>query len=193
MPSDPQLLFHRWLKNPLGVGAIAPSSRDLAMAMADLVPKDSDRTILELGGGTGAITQALLDRGIRPERLIVIEIDKVLHQHLARRFPQVRILRGDATEMASLLQPLGIAQVGAIVSGLPLLGMRQATQDKIIEQCTSLLAPDAPLIQFTYGLFSPIARRRFAIDGTVRRRVLNNMPPANIWVYRRRTVAASAA
>lgn len=185
MGSEPILFLKRWLKDPLKIGAIAPSGRDLATAMARLVPGDSQDVVIELGGGTGAITEALLGAGIGPSRLLVVERDETLHALLVKRFPQTRILLGDAGELRALLRPLGITQVSAIVSGLPLLAMRDSVRDRIIEEAFALLPPGAPFIQFTYGLASPIPRRKFGVQGEVKSRVLNNLPPASVWLYHR--------
>jgi len=60
----------------------------MAAAMARLVPADSQDLVVELGGGTGVITQALLEAGIAPARLIVVERDEALHDLLVKRFPR---------------------------------------------------------------------------------------------------------
>lgn len=192
MGSEPILFLKRWLKDPLKIGAIAPSSRDLAAAMARLVPADSHDPVVELGGGTGSITEALLEAGIAPARLFVVERDEALHDLLVRRFPQARILLGDAAELTTLLRPLGIARVAAVVSGLPLLAMRDSVRDRIVEESFALLGPGAPFIQFTYGLASPIPRRKLGVCGEVKSRVLNNLPPASVWLYHRPTATAAA-
>jgi phosphatidylethanolamine/phosphatidyl-N-methylethanolamine N-methyltransferase len=191
MGSAPILFLKRWLKDPLRIGAIAPSSRELAAAMARLVPADSQDPVIELGGGTGVITQALLEAGIAPARLIVVERDEALHDLLVKRFPEVRILLGSAADLASLLRPLGIARACAVVSGLPLLAMRDSVRDRIVEESFALLEPGAPFIQFTYGLASPIPRRKLGVQGEVKSRVLNNLPPASVWLYHRPTATAA--
>lgn len=191
MAHAPMLFLKRWLKDPLSIGAIAPSSRDLADAMARLVPAGSADPVVELGGGTGVITAALLEAGIAPTNLIVIERDDALHALLVTRFPGVRILQGDAAELTALLRPLGVTRARAVVSGLPLLAMRDTIRDRIVEESFALLAPGAPFIQFTYGLTSPIPRRRLGVEGEVKKRVLNNLPPASVWLYQR--PAADAA
>jgi phosphatidylethanolamine/phosphatidyl-N-methylethanolamine N-methyltransferase len=191
MKKDPLLFWRRWLKDPLKIGAIAPSSRELATAMARLVPVGSTEPVIELGGGTGVITQALLAAGIAPERLVVIERDEALHALLSERFPQVSVLLGDAAELAALVRPLGIGRACAIVSGLPLLAMREAVRDRIVEESFALLGPSGPFIQFTYGFASPIPRRRLGVQGEVKSRVFNNLPPASVWLYYR--TAATAA
>ena len=191
MGNAPILFLKRWLKDPLMIGAIAPSSRELAAAMARLVPGDSQDPVIELGGGTGVITQALLEAGIAPARLIVVERDEALHDLLVKRFPEVRVLRGNAADLGELLRPLGVSRACAVVSGLPLLAMRDSVRDRIVEESFALLGPGAPFIQFTYGLVSPIPRRKLGIQGEVKSRVLNNLPPASVWLYHRATATAA--
>ena len=93
--------LRQWLKNPLRVAAVAPSSAELAAAMIAELPDDVAR-VIELGGGTGAITRALLEAGIRDEDLLVLELNEELHAHLHLRFPRVPVLLGDARELAQL-------------------------------------------------------------------------------------------
>jgi phosphatidylethanolamine/phosphatidyl-N-methylethanolamine N-methyltransferase len=193
MANSTVLFLKRWIRDPLKIGAIAPSSRDLADAMAGLVPIGASEPVIELGGGTGAITRALLDAGIAPERLVVVERDEALHNLLVKRFPGVRVLRGDAAHLTGLLRPLGIKRVSAVVSGLPLLAMRKPVAQRIVEEVFALLVPGAPLIQFTYGLFAPIPYRKFGVRGEVKRRVLNNLPPASVWMFYRPASGSAAA
>ena len=192
-PSDPTLFFRLWLKDPFKIGAIAPSSPDLARAMASLVPDSQHYPIIELGGGTGVITQALLERGIPPQKLIVVERDPTLHDLLQKRFPSVNVVQGDAAHLGALLHPHGISKVSTIVSGLPLLVFRKSVQQEIIAAAFAVMERGAPFIQFTYGPFSPLPRKELGLVGRVRKRVLNNLPPASIWVYQRATETRAAA
>jgi phosphatidylethanolamine/phosphatidyl-N-methylethanolamine N-methyltransferase len=185
MLSESRLLLKLWLKNPLKIGAVAASSPELAAAMARHIPVGGEGYVVELGGGTGPVTRAILDTGVPPERLIVVERDAVLHRHLADRYPNVRVLQGDAMHLQQLLRREGIHPVKAIVSSLPLLSMKKAIQHRIGSQAFSVLEPDGPFIQFTYGLFSPLNRNRLGVRGTVEDRVLQNLPPASVWLYRK--------
>lgn len=173
-----------WIKNPLRVGAIVPSSAELARAMARLVPVGPG-PVVELGGGTGVITRALLAAGVAEADLVVVERDPTLHRLLRQQFPALRIIRGDATELAALIGPLSLAPARAVVSGLPLLAMPREVQHRIVEAALAVMAPDAPLIQFTYGLFSPIDRTALGLVGRVAGRVFANLPPASVWRYYR--------
>lgn len=183
-PSHLATWLRIWIRNPLRIGAIVPSSDELARAMAAPVP-DGAGPVVELGGGTGAITRGLLGAGIDPADLIVIERDPTLHALLRTQFQNLRVLRGDATELLALLEPLGLPPARAVVSGLPLLAMPRELQHRIVAAALAVMAPDAPLIQFTYGLFSPVDRSRFGLEGKVARRVFANLPPANVWRYYR--------
>ncbi|HZT19784.1 MAG TPA: ribose ABC transporter permease [Dongiaceae bacterium] len=185
LTQDSRLFLRRWLKSPKHVGAIAPSSRRLADAMARLVPANASGWVIELGGGTGAITAALLRAGVRPARLAVIERDPLLHRLLSERFPSLQVILGDAARLAEAVKPLGIRRASAIVSGLPLLTFPRALQDEIVRGAFGLLAPGAPFIQFTYGPLSPVGRKRLNLEGVLARRIIGNLPPASIWVYRR--------
>jgi phosphatidylethanolamine/phosphatidyl-N-methylethanolamine N-methyltransferase len=207
---ESRLFLRRWLHNPMQVGAIAPSSRRLADAIAGQVPIDNPGWVIELGGGTGVVTDALLRRGLAPGRLVVIERDPLLHRHLVERFPHVHAILGDAAKLTEALRPLGIgphsakgqaakgqgsnnaggngvgaSRVAAIVSGLPLLSFPRPLQDEIVRGAFAFLAPGAPLLQFTYGPMSPIARDRLKLEGRVARRIIGNLPPASVWIYRR--------
>jgi phosphatidylethanolamine/phosphatidyl-N-methylethanolamine N-methyltransferase len=180
------LILKLWLKNPMKIGTVAPSSPELAGAMARHIPHHGDGYVVELGGGTGPVTRAILEAGVPPDRLIVIERDPLLHKHLAERYPNVRVLLGDAMHLQQLLRREGVAPVRAVVSSLPLLVMKKAIQHRIGAQIFAVLEPDAPLIQFTYGLFSPLKNRhRLGVSGGVKDRVLQNLPPASVWLYRR--------
>jgi phosphatidylethanolamine/phosphatidyl-N-methylethanolamine N-methyltransferase len=193
LASDPALFFRLWLKDPFKIGAIAPSSPELARAMANQVPNTTHYPIVELGGGTGAITSALLERGVAPEKLIVVERDPTLHDLLQRRFPKVNVVQGDAAHLGALLHPHGISKVSAVVSGLPLLVFRKSVQQEIVAAAFALLERGAPFIQFTYGPFSPLPRKEFGLVGRVRKRILSNLPPASVWVYHRAPEARAAA
>ncbi|MGH8078697.1 MAG: class I SAM-dependent methyltransferase, partial [Lysobacter sp.] len=117
--------FRQWLKSPLRTAAVAPSSAELAAAMVAELP-DEVRRVIVLGGGTGAITDALLGAGIRDEDLLVLELNEELHAHLHVRYPKVRVVLGDARSLAQLARDSGYldeGQADAIVSGLGLLSM----------------------------------------------------------------------
>lgn len=180
------LFFVRWLRAPHRIGAVAPSSRHLGRAMARQVLSAGPGPIIELGGGTGSVTKALLEAGIAPERLVVVERDEKLHHVLHAHFPKLRVIHGDARELHRLLAPLGITEAAAVVSSLPLVSMPRMTMNRILAEFFALLGEGRPFIQFTYGVVSPISRERKGLTGRIAARVWANLPPASVWRYERR-------
>jgi phosphatidylethanolamine/phosphatidyl-N-methylethanolamine N-methyltransferase len=146
---------------------------------------------IELGAGTGAVTSALLTRGIKPNKLVLIEKDRILARELMQHFPNLQVLEGDAARLAQLLRISEIGRVDNVVSSLPLLNMRQRTRVRIIKQIFSILRPEGKFIQFTYSLRPPITERlshSLDVNGERISRVLWNLPPAHVWVYKRRQI-----
>lgn len=177
------LFFVRWLKAPHLIGALTPSSRHLARAMAREVEGAGLGPIVELGGGTGSVTRALIAAGIARERLVVVERDERLHRLLTERFPGVRVVKGDARRLRALVAPLGVTRAAAIVSSLPLVSMARRERLRIVAESTALLGPGAPFVQFTYGLTSPLAHPRYGLSGRIVARVWRNFPPASVWRF----------
>src|SRR4051794_5514650 len=71
---DDEVRFLRsWIEKPLHMGAVMPSSKFLARTMAQYVDVDSDAPVVELGPGTGAITNALIEHGVDQKRLVLVE------------------------------------------------------------------------------------------------------------------------
>ena len=187
--------FRQWLKNPLGMAAISPSSRQLARQMMSELPRGA-RRVVELGGGTGVFTRALLDSGIAPADLLVLELNEELHQHLQRHFPNVQVACADARDLADVARARGFgpeAPVDAVVSGLGLLSMPKATQQAILTAAFYCLQPQGRFVQFTYGPANPVAREVLeALDLNARRGSFTwwNVPPATVYVYSRRVSRA---
>lgn len=184
---DNLLFLSRWANAPLQVGAVAPSGRALGRAMAAQLPAEF-RICVELGGGTGSLTQALLAAGVPRESLIVIERDPRLAAYLRRRFSGVRIVLGDARHLANLLAAQGIDAVDAVVSSLPLRSLPRKVGEAIVAESFRVLAEDGVYVQYTYGLQPPVredAAHRLSLLGEARKRVWNNLPPATVWRYRR--------
>jgi phosphatidylethanolamine/phosphatidyl-N-methylethanolamine N-methyltransferase len=179
--------LRRWLQNPRAVGAVIPSSRSLASAMAAPIDLAAPGAVVELGGGTGNVTAALLEAGVPPRDLAVVERDPAFARVISARFPEVRVLQGDAAELRRLLREAGIGPVKAVVSGLPLLSIPERICLRIIAEATGALTEGGVLVQFTYGPSSPVSRRILQRLGLEARRtswVVENFPPASVWRYR---------
>jgi phosphatidylethanolamine/phosphatidyl-N-methylethanolamine N-methyltransferase len=168
---------------PKNMGALLPSSPALAKAIARQVHGHLG-PVLEIGAGTGVVSEALLARGIPADKLTLLEYDPELCRHLERRFPHLHVICGDAFDLDHTLGPRYGSPFAAIVSGLPLLNHPALRRRAFMEGAMARLLPGAPLIQFSYGPQAPVPA---PLGCTVIRAatVLANIPPAKVWVYRR--------
>ncbi|KGQ19708.1 Methyltransferase type 12 [Lysobacter dokdonensis DS-58] len=180
----------QWLRNPLQTAAVAPSGRDLAQAMVDELPHDAHR-VIELGGGTGSMTRALIAHGIQRHALLILELNESLAAHLRKRFPGAHVAQGDAADLQRIAAHCGFLSGGcadAIVSSLGLLNMPEDLQRRILEASFACLRRGGRFIQFTYGAQAPVSDAvQKALRLKVRRDgfVLRNVPPATVYVYER--------
>jgi phosphatidylethanolamine/phosphatidyl-N-methylethanolamine N-methyltransferase len=171
------------IARPKTVGAVIPSSPALARAMARQIdPKAGP--VLEIGPGTGVISEAILERGVPHAQLTLVEYDEELARHLAARLPRVQVIQGDAFDLDQTLCGRDGLPFGAIVSSLPLLNHPMGRRLAYMESVTRRLAPGAPLIQFSYGAHPPVVPPPgFSVVRTAQ--VWANIPPAKVWVYRK--------
>ena len=181
------LFLRKWLKEPMKIAAPWPSSKYLADAMCVPINGNSHGAVVELGGGTGAVTHALLDRCFDKQDLYIIEKDETLAAMLATKYPEATIIEGDAGDMDRLLKERGVARVSAVVSSLPMLLIPERTQFEILKKSFAMLEKDGIFVQYTYGLRSPIDRtilRRLGITGHAGQAIWRNLPPARVWSFR---------
>jgi phosphatidylethanolamine/phosphatidyl-N-methylethanolamine N-methyltransferase len=171
---------------PRLTGAVAPSGRALARAMAAATGSPSKGFVVELGPGTGPVTQALIETGIAAERLLLVEYDADFCRMLERRFAGVRVIQGDAYDLPRTLASFVGQPIAAVVSSLPLLNQPQPHRTKLIADAFALMDPAGVFVQFTYGLQSPIPREFCAnrYSALRSRPILLNLPPAFVWTYR---------
>jgi phosphatidylethanolamine/phosphatidyl-N-methylethanolamine N-methyltransferase len=180
----------RFLKSliatPRLTGAIAPSGKALARAMAAAVDPNRNGLVVELGPGTGPVTKALIERGLDRRRLVLVEFDPGFCHMLESRFAPARIIRGDAYDLRRTLGGAAGQTIAAIVSSLPLLNQPPHLRERLIGDAFALMGPEGVFVQFTYGLASPIPREvcagRYAAHCGAP--VWRNLPPARVWTYR---------
>src|SRR5262249_41361110 len=147
---DDDVRFIRsWLEKPLATGAVMPSGRVLARTMARYVDPKSKGPVIELGPGTGPVTEALADRGVDPGRLILVEFNPVFCRLLRSRYPAATVVQGDAYRLRRLLETMMREPAAAVVSGLPLVTKPLRTRLRLIADAMTLMAPSAPFVQFT--------------------------------------------
>jgi phosphatidylethanolamine/phosphatidyl-N-methylethanolamine N-methyltransferase len=183
--SDTGLFLQEWLANPKRTGSVVPSSKRLAAAMARWLPQNRDSYVLELGPGTGVVTESLLKHGLREDRLVAIERNPKLARLLRERFPAATIITGDAWQMDSLLQNRHIDSVGAIMSSLPLLNFSVEEAEALAGKIRSVLSPSGHWVQYSYGIHKLRPRGADSFNLHASKIVWLNLPPARVSVFQK--------
>ncbi|MBB5053442.1 MAG: rRNA adenine N-6-methyltransferase family protein [Afipia sp.] len=182
---DDEVRFLRsWIEKPLHMGAVMPSSKALARTVARYVDPHSDGPVIELGPGTGAITDALIAHGVAEKRLVLVEFDPGFCALLRERYPQATVIQGDAYSLDLTLAELK-EPAAAMVSGLPLVTKPMLVRLKLMRDAFLKMEAGAPFIQFTYSVAPPIPKSLPGIRTQASERVWMNLPPARVWVYRK--------
>jgi phosphatidylethanolamine/phosphatidyl-N-methylethanolamine N-methyltransferase len=183
---DDEVRFLRsWIEKPLHMGAVMPSSKLLARTMAQYVDVDAEGPVVELGPGTGAITNALIEHGVDQKRLVLIEYNPGFCALLRDRYPHARVVQGDAYKLRDSLWKVLDVPASAVVSGLPLVTKPMLTRLKLMRDAFVALAPGAPFVQFTYSVAPPIPKSLPGVSTEASERIWMNLPPARVWVYRK--------
>ena len=182
---DEARFLRSWLERPLVVGAVTPSGKVLARTMASYVDPRIPGPVIELGPGTGPVTDALIRRGVAQDRLVLIEYNSEFCRLLKRRFPKATIIQGDAYDLKETLSGILGEPGAATVSSLPLFTKPMDQRLDLLEIAQELMHPGAPFIQFTYAVVPPIPARSRDYTARGSNRIWLNLPPARVWVYRR--------
>lgn len=183
---DDELTFFKgWIDKPKAVGSIIPTSSIAARRMASVVDPSSGLPVLEIGPGTGVITRAILALGVQPENLTLVEYSPDFVRHLRASFPGVDVIQGDAFDLDRTLGEKRKTVFDSVVSGMPLLNFPVAQRVRYIEALLDRIPPGRPIMQLTYGPLSPVPAGRGNYQVEHYDFVLRNIPPTQLWVYRR--------
>lgn len=178
------LFLKEVLRHPRQIGAFCPSSTSLAKAMALCLPSDPNSLVVELGPGTGNVTQALLNGGVPPHRLVAIEKSEKLSQHLRARFPGIHVLTGDAFALDSIAKEHLSSPLGAVISSLPLRNFSSDAVNRFCDVVSSVLQPGGVMVQYSYHIHHARIAGLEALAREKSRIVWRNLPPARVYLYR---------
>ena len=185
MNADAGVFFALWLQKPLCIAAANPSGARLADAVARCIDLARPGPILELGAGTGSLTQGLVRAGCPPERIIALEREPALAAMLRRELPALAVIEGDVTRIGEYLAG-SVERLAAVVSSLPIKWFPVEAQNAVVRPCLDLLGPGGRFLQLTNAFTSPLAIDRLGIAGREVDRVWLNLLPAQIWAYSER-------
>jgi phosphatidylethanolamine/phosphatidyl-N-methylethanolamine N-methyltransferase len=185
--NDTGLFLQEWLANPQRMGSVVPSSRQLAAAMAHWLPANPESFVLELGPGTGAVTKALIKRGLREEKLVAIEHNPKMARLLREKFPRAHIITGDAWKLDELLRARRepIESVGAVFSSLPLLNFSVEEAESLAQKIRAVLQPQGNWVQYSYRIHNLRTRGASSFKLHASKIVWLNLPPARVSVFRK--------
>ena len=178
------LWIRNYLRHPMKVGAVFPSSGALGARMTSHIAGWKGGYVLELGPGTGVFTKALLQRGIPEEKLVLIEQSRSFAHALQLNYPKASVIQGDAVEIRKYLTALGIEQVEEVVSGIPLVSLGIATRKAICDESLSVLKEGGSFVQVTFFWRCPIPGDIVKKYSGVKKYcgvVIRNFPPAFVW------------
>jgi phosphatidylethanolamine/phosphatidyl-N-methylethanolamine N-methyltransferase len=177
--------FKGWRSNMKAVGSIVPTSGITARRMASVVNPHSGLPVLELGPGTGVITKAILQKGVQPENLVSVEFSTDFYQHLVKTYPDVDFINGDAFDLDKTLGARRDQQFDSVVSAVPLLNFPMHMRVSLIDDLLSRIPVGRPVIQISYGPLSPVVAMPDRYQISHYDFVVRNIPPAQLWVYRK--------
>ncbi len=176
------LFFRRWLANPLQMGSIVPSSPALCRRLVAQTRYTPDQIVVELGAGTGVVSRALIDSGLPPERLHVVEIVPAMAQHLRAALPGARVVEGDARLLPNLIPTDLHGRIGTVVVGIPLVLLPVAEQRHFIDAIQAV-APGVGFILYSYCVTSPLPWKKHGLVPKREAWTPLNFPPASVWRY----------
>lgn len=184
-----RLFLRSFLKDPVTIGAVAPSGKQLARQMVDAAAIEPGHVIAELGAGTGPMTAELLAR--HPTNpLVVLEPQAELAGALRDAYPTAHVVERFAQDLPAITKAWGHTPVDRVVSSLPWAIWKEELQEEILDGVLQAMAPDGRFVTFTYWHAQPLpAARRFKrflerrFRHVERTRVAwINVPPAFVFV-----------
>jgi phosphatidylethanolamine/phosphatidyl-N-methylethanolamine N-methyltransferase len=182
-PPAAWVFFQRWLADPLQMGSIIPSSIGLRKLVTKNVTCTPDQVVVEFGGGTGAITRALLEAGVPANRVFSIEIDGDLATFLQQTYPDVNVVHGDCREVEKHIGEDLVGKVGTLVVGIPMVMLPIELQKEIVAAIFRVLPKGGRFLLYTYCATSPLDMKKLGLKGKRLGWTPRNFPPASVWGY----------
>lgn len=174
----------RYIRTWGTTGAVAPSGKALARRMVRHVDPRGTGIVLELGPGNGVVTQALIEKGVAPERIVAVEFNPDFCRIVRERYPGVQVVQGDAYDIDKTLRGVHDGPFAAAVSSIPLLLREPADRIRLVKSVLARLPRTSALAQFSYSPKPPVPASplEWRLEGSGW--ILMNMPPARVWTYR---------
>jgi phosphatidylethanolamine/phosphatidyl-N-methylethanolamine N-methyltransferase len=181
--SNARLFFQRWIKNPLQVGSVVPSSPALCKRIANQVRQEPGKYVVELGAGTGVVSRALLETGLSPEQLVVVEIVPEMADRLRKALPGVQVVCGDAFNLAAEIPQEVQGNISETICGIPLFLLPGDKQRAFVDSVRSVSHSPCDFLLYTFCMTSPLPFRELNLAARRLAWTPLNIPPASVWRY----------
>jgi len=184
--------LQEFLKSPLKVGAITPSSPELALKMIDGIEPNQENIIVELGVGTGSFTKLINQIVPNDKSYLGVEISRDFVKALKKEYPDLKFVCGNATHLEKLHKKSGLGKVGYIISGIPFVSLPNEVGDEILEQISKFMDEGCMFrtFQYAHGFYMPSAvklrafmRKRYG-RAKKSQLIVKNVPPAYSLTWR---------
>lgn len=186
------LFLQQFLKHPLQIGSVIPSSRFLERRIVEAAGVGSADVVVELGPGTGGTTRAILRAMPRHARLLSIEINPRFHA-MVSGIPDARLIvhRGSACALRETLSQYGLGAPDAVISGIPFSTMSREEGVRVMAAIASTLAPGGRFVAYQFSKRVDALCRDFLGPGEATTEFLN-IPPMRVHRWRKPADGTSA-
>ena len=175
-----------FIKHPVMVGSVIPSSKQLIDKMLEPVDWASCKLFVEYGPGVGTFTEQVLQRMAPDATLIAIDTNADFTRYLRRKFADSRLfaVTGSAADVRQIMADCGFEEADYILSGLPFSTLPKGIGPKIAQETAAALRTGGAFLVYQ---FSPKVRQYIApyferIDKGFEWR---NIPPATLfWAWK---------
>lgn len=185
--ADCAVFLQQFLRHPQQVGSVVPSSRILERRIVKLAGVKSAHTIVELGGGTGGTSRAILKSLSPTATLLCIETNPRFCALLGRiDDPRLIVHRGSARDLRKAVRLYGLPAPEAVISGIPFSTMSRPAGVQIIEAIATVLAPGGRFV--AYQVSGQVEKLARPLLGMARVEVeLLNVPPMRVYQWNKPT------
>lgn len=182
------IFFKEFLKNPLKIGSIFPSSCFLEKRILEETRIASSKTIVELGSGTGSMTRSVLNAMAQHAKLLSIEINPHFY-NLVSSIKDDRLIAhmGNACELKKIISRYELDSPEIVISGIPFSTMSYNAGSQILEAVSTILAPNGRLVAYQVSNRVASLCRPFLGPGQSVVEFLN-IPPVRVYQWRKRDV-----
>ena len=175
------LFLKSWFDSPTRMGALFPSFARTGRILASIIKDQANVNVVELGAGTGQVTDQIIAAGVNLDNFATIEFDTHFCNEVRNKHPGIRILNIDAATMEENLPKRFVGNTDYIISTLPLITLGEKKAKEVIEAVFKVLKPGGVYIQITFSPIKPKYMKKLGLRAKKICVAWINLPPTHIW------------